>query len=127
MHLLQIFLPVRNNNDKPFPKGHYTRIRKTLTKEFGGLTAYTRAPAEGLWKDKQDDARHDDMVIFEIMTEELDKPWWKQYKKELETTFAQDEIIIRVQKVRASEVVRYASSRLLLADSILDERGLASL
>jgi hypothetical protein len=47
MHLLQIFLPVRNNNDKPFPKGHYTRIRKTLTKEFGGLTAYTRAPAEG--------------------------------------------------------------------------------
>jgi hypothetical protein len=54
----------------------------------------------------------DDMVIFEIMTEELDKPWWKQYKKELETTFAQDEIIIRVQKVRAYEVVRYASSRL---------------
>jgi hypothetical protein len=99
MHLLQIFLPVRNNNDKPFQKGHYTRIRKTLTKEFGGLTAYTRAPAEGLWKDKQDDARHDDMVIFEIMTEKLDKPWWKQYKKELETTFAQDEIIIRVQKV----------------------------
>jgi hypothetical protein len=39
------------------------------------------------------------MVIFEIMTEKLDKPWWKQYKKELETTFAQDEIIIRVQKV----------------------------
>jgi hypothetical protein len=100
MRLLQIFLPVRDNKNKPFPKGHYTRIRKTLTHEFGSPTAYTRAPAEGLWKDEQNDSQHDEMVIFEVMAAEIDKPWWKRFKKDLQHTFAQDEIIIRVQKVK---------------------------
>jgi hypothetical protein len=100
MRLLQIFLPLRDNRDKAFLKNHYTQIRKTLTKEFGGLTAYTRAPAEGLWKDDQKNAQHDEMVIFEVMAAKVDKPWWKKYKKQLEKTFAQDEIIIRVQKVK---------------------------
>jgi hypothetical protein len=100
MRLLQIFLPVRDNKNKPFPKAHFTRIRETLTKEFGGLTAYTHAPAEGLWKDERNDAQHDEMVIFEVLAADFDKPWWKKYKKQLEKTFSQDEIIIRVQKVK---------------------------
>lgn len=100
MRLLQIFLPVRDNKTKPFPNGHYTRLRKTLTHKFGGLTAYTRAPAEGLWKDDQNSAQRDDMVIFEVMAAAVDKPWWKKFNKELQQTFAQDEIIIRVQKVK---------------------------
>jgi 2-hydroxychromene-2-carboxylate isomerase len=100
MHLIQMFIPVRDNKNKAFPKGHYADIRMTLTKEFGGLTAYTHAPAEGLWKDDQKDTQHDDMVIFEVMAAELDKKWWKKYKKQLELTFAQDEIIIRAQKVK---------------------------
>ena len=100
MRMIQIFLPVRDNKGKPFPKGQYTGIRKTLTKEFGGLTAYTRAPAEGVWKDEQCDMQPDEMVIVEVLAAELDKKWWKNYKKELEQTFAQDAIIIRVQKVK---------------------------
>jgi hypothetical protein len=100
MRLLQIFLPVRDNKNKPFPKENYTRIRETLTKEFGGLTAYTRAPAEGLWKNEQNSAQRDDMVIFEVMVAQFDKRWWKKFKKQLEKTFAQDEIMIRVQKVK---------------------------
>lgn len=100
MHVIQIFLPVHANKGKAFSNEKYTRIRKTLTKRFGGLTTYTRAPAEGLWKDEQKAARHDDIVIFEVMAAELNKPWWKKYKKQLEQTFAQEELIIRVQKVK---------------------------
>lgn len=99
MHLIQIFLPVLDNNEKPFPKENYTRIREELTKKFGGLTAYTRAPAEGLWKDEENDAHHDDMIIFEVMADELDGRWWQEYKRQLKTTFSQDEILIRVQKI----------------------------
>ncbi len=103
MHLIQIFLPVRDNNKKAFPKVKYIRMRKALTKKFGGLTAYTHAPAEGLWKDDQNDAHHDEMVIFEVMAPKLDKQWWKKYKQWLENTFAQDEIIIRVHNVMILE------------------------
>lgn len=60
MRLLQIFLPIRDNKDKPFPKGQYMRIRKTLIKEFSGLTAYTHAPAEGLWKGDHKNAQRDE-------------------------------------------------------------------
>jgi hypothetical protein len=28
----------------------YNSLRKRLTAKFGGLTAFSRAPAEGLWK-----------------------------------------------------------------------------
>ena len=98
MHLIQIFLPVRDNNDTAFPKENYTRIREALTKKFGGLTAYTRAPAEGLWKDEQNDAHRDEIVIFEVMANELDGPWWQAYKQQLKQTFSQEEMIIRVQK-----------------------------
>ena len=100
MHLIQMLLPVHDNKGKAFPTKNYSRIRETLTQEFGGLTAYTRAPAEGLWKDDQKAARHDAIVIFEVMAFKLAKPWWKKYKKQLEHTFAQDELIIRVQKVK---------------------------
>lgn len=99
MHLIQIFLPVRDNNGKAFPQERYARIREELTKKFGGLTAYTRAPAQGFWKDDQNDASHDDIVIFEVMAAELDGAWWQDYKRQLKTTFAQDDIIIRVQKI----------------------------
>ena len=99
MHLIQIYLPVRDNKDMAFSKETYSRIREELTKQFGGLTAYTRAPAEGLWKDEQNNAHHDDIVIFEVMAAELDGPWWQAYKQQLKQTFSQAEIIIRVQKV----------------------------
>ncbi len=99
MHLIQIFLPVRDNHGKAFAPEHYSRMREALTTKFGGLTAYTRAPAEGLWKDDQNDAHHDDIVIFEVMAAELDGAWWQDYKRQLKTTFAQEDLIIRVQKI----------------------------
>lgn len=47
MHLVQILLPIHDNSQELFPVGEYRRVREELTEKFGGLTVYTRAPAEG--------------------------------------------------------------------------------
>jgi hypothetical protein len=48
-HLVQILLPVYDNASRRFPTDHYNGVRARLADMFGGLTAYTRAPAEGFW------------------------------------------------------------------------------
>ena len=50
MHLVQILLPTHDNHQQPFAREEYGRVREELTDKFGGLTVYTRAPAEGLWR-----------------------------------------------------------------------------
>ena len=99
MYMIQILLPVRDNNNQAFPAESYAGIREVLTKQFGGITAYTRAPAEGVWRDDQNAAHRDDMVILEVMTAELDGAWWQEYKRQLKITFSQEDIIIRVHKI----------------------------
>ena len=39
-----------------------------LASEFGGVTAYIQAPADGLWKAGTEES-HDEIVIFETMVE----------------------------------------------------------
>jgi len=62
-------------------------VRKELTEQFGGLTVYRRAPAEGTWKLNENHTSSDDIVIFEVMAAELDEDWWRRYRKELESRF----------------------------------------
>jgi hypothetical protein len=45
--LVQVLLPVYDNAGARFSSDHYDEVRAKLTGVFGGLTAYTRAPAEG--------------------------------------------------------------------------------
>ena len=94
MHLVQLLLPLRDHDGKPFPRTFYRQVREVLTDLFGGLTAYTRAPAEGLWDDG-DTVAHDDIVVYEVMVPELDAAWWREYRSHLEKQFEQDELVIR--------------------------------
>jgi hypothetical protein len=98
MHLIQILLPLYDNAGKRFGKQLYAKVRSELTERFGGLTAFTRAPAQGLWKDAGKTKR-DDIVVFEIMVEEVDADWWHGYRETLEKAFRQDEIVIRAQPI----------------------------
>ena len=98
MHLVQLLLPLKDPDGKPFPRSHYRRIREVLTERFGGLTAYTRAPAEGLW-DVGDELEHDDIVVYEVMVPELDRAWWGDYRASLERQFDQDELVVRAQVI----------------------------
>jgi hypothetical protein len=96
-HLVQILLPVYDNAGQRFPTDHYNEVRAKLTKTFGGLTAYTRAPAEGLW-DSGSTVKRDDIVAVEILVDPLERTWWKAYRRELEHLFHQDKIVVRAQR-----------------------------
>jgi hypothetical protein len=98
VHLVEILLPLNDNDGHPFAPEKFESVRETLTRAFGGLTSFTRAPAEGLNKNKGKTER-DDIIVLEIMTEHLDRKWWEAYRKTLEKEFSQDEIVIRASTI----------------------------
>ena len=99
MHLIQLLLPLYDNAGQPFPPGLYETVRKELVARFGGLTTYSRAPAKGMWKEGGDSVRKDDIVVYEVMADAVDRAWWSTYRKQLERDFQQDELVIRAQVV----------------------------
>jgi hypothetical protein len=94
MYLIEILLPLRDNEGRPFAAGTYQALCDELSERYGGVTAFTRAPAEGESKAARGKV-HDDIVVYEVMTEEIDRDWWKRYREALEKTFQQDEIVVR--------------------------------
>jgi hypothetical protein len=98
MHLVQLLLPLRDNDGRAFGAALFTDVRRELTARFGGLTAYSRAPAEGEW-DGGEGRTHDDVVVHEVMADVLDRGWWSAFRADLERRFAQDEIVIRAHAV----------------------------
>ena len=95
IHLVQLLLPLYDNDGRAFPPAHYAAVRATLTNRFKGLTAYTRAPAQGLWSEADGPPRRDDIVVYEVMAETLDRAWWDELRRSLERRFAQEELVIR--------------------------------
>ncbi|MFL6540561.1 MAG: hypothetical protein ACJ8HU_07350 [Chthoniobacterales bacterium] len=100
MHLVQILLPTHDNEQEPIAREEYGRVREELTERFGGLTVYTRAPAEGLWRINDNYTSRDDIVIFEVLIAELDPTWWRNYRHDLENRFRQEAILIRAQQTQ---------------------------
>lgn len=88
-----------DNNGRELGAGLFGDVRRELTERFGGLTAHMRAPARGLWKTDEGEVARDDIVIFEVMAEALDRSWWSAYRRTLEQRFRQDEILIRASGV----------------------------
>ena len=99
MHLVQILLPLTDNAGHALPSAEHARVGAELTARFGGLTAHTRAPAEGLWTDGGRRASRDEIVVFEVMVERLDAVWWCAYRRDLERRFRQDLVIVRAQSI----------------------------
>jgi hypothetical protein len=99
-HLVQVLLPIYDNHGSKFGSDVYGQVRSELTRRFGGLTAYTRAPAEGLWETGKE-VKRDDIVVLEVMVPILDREWWHEYRKRLEQLFRQDQIVIRAQAYQA--------------------------
>jgi hypothetical protein len=95
MFLVEFFLPVFDNDGAKFPKHEFERVRRELTERFGGVTAFMRSPAMGLWADDSGTVRRDDLVSFETMTETLDRDWWRNYREQLGQRFRQQEIVMR--------------------------------
>lgn len=99
MHLIQILLPLYDNTDDPLPAGLFEKTREELIDRFGGLTAYTRVPAKGLWQADASTTVRDDIVIYEVMADTLDEAWWRDYRRALEQRFRQEAIVVRAQAI----------------------------
>ncbi len=86
--------PVGDGSDAVFAS-----VRDTLTETFGGVTAHSRSPADGLWKGPDNSVEADAIVVVEIMVETLDRPWWANFRQELERRLDQTEIVIRAHAI----------------------------
>ncbi len=105
-HLVQILLPLADNDGHRIPAARFEAVRATLVERYGGLTAYSRAPARGLWKDEDAgaappaDTVRDEIVVYEVMAETLDAAWWRGYREQLARDFGQKELVVRAQEIR---------------------------
>jgi hypothetical protein len=95
VHLVQLLLPLRDNAGNPFPREAFVRVRAELTARHGGVTAYLRSPASGVWRDDQGTVAQDEVVMVEVVVADLDRAWWTAYGRELETRFRQSELHVR--------------------------------
>ena len=100
MHLIQILLPLYDNARRKFPHREYAQVANDLAERFGGITTYRRSPAAGLWKETPSmSTLHDDIVIYEVMTETVDTAWWQEYRKALSIRFRQGLLIVRASEI----------------------------
>lgn len=92
--LVQMLLPVADR------RATYDSIARELTERFGGATAYTRAPAAGLWKSPSQRTERDDIIVVEVMVDRLDRKWWGAFRRRLEKRLRQKEIVVRAHEIR---------------------------
>src|SRR4051794_24566541 len=99
MHLVEIFIPTTYPNRSLVTGAAFERLKDELTQKFGGVTAFTRAPADGRWRDDGGAVIADTVVIFEVMVETLDIGWWQRFKHELMEVFKQEDLMLRATHV----------------------------
>ena len=101
MYLVQLLLPLYAQDGARLPQALFAEVRQELVDRFGGLTAYSRAPARGVWADEDAGERveHDDIVVYEVMVDSLERDWWKAYREALTARFQQKELVVRAQRI----------------------------
>lgn len=98
MQLIEIFLPLRDNEGHAFGSTMFAQVRERLIDLYGGVTVFSRAPAVGLFE-SGNDVQRDEIIVFEVMVPELKRAWWQAYREKLEKDFRQDKILIRATLV----------------------------
>jgi hypothetical protein len=94
-HLVQLLLPLADNTGRRFGEAPFDAVRRELTQRFGGVTAYMRSPATGLWKTDAGDVDRDEVVTVEVMVETLDPEYWRSYRDALAAAFGQQTLVCR--------------------------------
>ena len=94
MFLVELFIPkVAASKDR------LSSLQYLLVEQFGGLTAYSRAPAKGIDMEGGKPVE-DEIIILEVMTDSLDRAWWSSLRVQLERDLQQLEILIRATDVQ---------------------------
>lgn len=99
MHVIEVLLPLDTGRGEPIPVETIEGLVAGLADRFGGATAYTREPADGLWK-RATTIERDRIIVIEVMVEHVDDAWWNDYRHRLESEFEQESILIRATACR---------------------------
>ncbi|MCQ4303236.1 hypothetical protein C1170_11100 [Stutzerimonas frequens] len=99
MFLVQLLLPLYDNDQQALPRSLFRTVSEELIERFGGLTTYSRAPANGYWREDGEHAVRDETVVYEVMVDELDRDWWAQYRVDLECRFRQKSLVVRAHSL----------------------------
>lgn len=100
--LIQMLLPTKSSS-VAFADDLIHKTRQELTERFGGLTAYMRAPAAGVWTSPDGHVEEDSVVMIEVLSDEFDVAWWRSYAEVLKDRFRQQTIHIRANHVHVLE------------------------
>lgn len=99
MYLIQLLLPASVMPGGAAASEPVTQTRRELTEAFGGLTAYLRTPALGIWTSPEGGRAQDDVVMVEVVAERFDRGWWREYSGRLAQRFGQDAIHVRALQI----------------------------
>jgi hypothetical protein len=99
MYLVQLLLPAGDPQDDAASEAHVAETRAELVEAFGGLTAYERAPAHGVWRAPGGSVALDTVVMVEVVTRRFDRDWWRTYAERLRRRFRQEAIHVRAMPV----------------------------
>ena len=99
MYLVQLLLPAGDREDEAAAEAHVAETRAELVEAFGGLTAYERAPAQGVWQAPGGAVALDTVVMVEVVTRHFDRDWWRAYADRLRRRFRQEAIHVRAMPV----------------------------
>lgn len=97
--LIQLLVPLYDGEGKRYPARYYSQLQRKLTDKFGGLTIYSRNPAEGFWKEGKSQTVKEEMLVYEVMAVEADPDFWQKLKFTLVEQFDQEEIVITCCKI----------------------------
>jgi hypothetical protein len=97
MFLIQLLLPSARESSTADPRLGDTR--RELVAQFGGATAYLRAPAYGEWTSPEGARESDTVVMVEVVAPCFDGEWWRPYERTLAARFDQQVVHIRAMTV----------------------------
>jgi hypothetical protein len=98
MYLIQILLPLRDSRNELFEQRLFDDVRTDLARHFGRVHAYIRPHLSEAWRGSQE-LIADDVVIFELMTDRLEREFWRLYRRELQDVFQQESLIMRALRI----------------------------
>ena len=95
-----IYVPLHNNDGTPIDPQKLKDLKKRLVHHFGGLTHFPQEN-EGLWKVGTFTFR-DKIVILRVLTSDPAKAqaFFAELKKEMQRTWAQEDVLIVVRDVQ---------------------------
>jgi hypothetical protein len=99
VHLIQLLLPASVTPGEAGASDPVSQTRRELIEAFGGLTAYLRTPALGVWTSPEGGRAHDEVVMVEVVAERFDRAWWREYSGRLAERFGQEAIHVRALQV----------------------------